>query len=232
MIGLPTSVISSTSSRSTTASRASSAVSLARQPRTTFVSSLSPPGFIITYETRLMRSSPKRICGFIAPAEASTSPVRRSQRCPATVVEPTSNAIPYAASWKPGQSAVTCVPSWTATVTLHAFAPCNTVSLARSERCSVGRTCASNPRPVNSHSRSSASRRRVRSLAGRARSGSATSTRYSRTTGSTSIGCASASLRTTWRYTWLSGGTSMTTSPASRAVQPSRLPVASDRPAA
>ena len=41
-----------------------------------------------------MRSSPKRICGFISPADASTSPVVRSQRCPATVVEPTSKAMP------------------------------------------------------------------------------------------------------------------------------------------
>ena len=94
MTGLPTSVTSRMSSRSTSADDASSAVSFARQPRTTFVRSFSAPGWSITYETRLMRSSPKRICGFIAPAEASTSPVARSQRWPATVVEPTSNAIP------------------------------------------------------------------------------------------------------------------------------------------
>ena len=74
MIGLPTTVSSRMSSRSTPASFASSAVSFARQPRTARVSSFSEPGCIITYETRLIRSSPKRICGFIAPAEASTSP--------------------------------------------------------------------------------------------------------------------------------------------------------------
>ena len=102
MIGLPTSVISRMSSRETPASFASSAVSFARQPRTARVSSFSEPGFIITYETRLIRSSPKRICGFISPAEASTSPVARSQRCPATVVEPMSKAMPYDVSWKPG----------------------------------------------------------------------------------------------------------------------------------
>ena len=61
---------------------ASSAVSFARQPRTARVSSFSAPGFIITYETRLIRSSPKRICGFIAPAEASTSPVREVAEVP------------------------------------------------------------------------------------------------------------------------------------------------------
>ncbi len=94
MIGLPTKVTSRMSSRATSAVVASSAVSLATQPRTALVSSFSPPSLSITYETRLMRSSPKRICGFISPAEASTSPVSRSQRCPATVVEPMSNAIP------------------------------------------------------------------------------------------------------------------------------------------
>ena len=45
-------------------------------------------------ETRLIRSSPKRICGFIRPMEAFTSPVARSQRWPAMVVEPTSMARP------------------------------------------------------------------------------------------------------------------------------------------
>ena len=48
MIGLPTSVISRMSSREMPASFASSAVSLARQPRTARVSSFSEPGFIIT----------------------------------------------------------------------------------------------------------------------------------------------------------------------------------------
>ena len=57
------------------ASRQSSAVSFARQPRTARVSSFSEPALSITYETRLIRSSPNRICGFISPAEASTSPV-------------------------------------------------------------------------------------------------------------------------------------------------------------
>ena len=82
MIGLPTSVTSRMSSRETPASFASSAVSFARQPRTARVSSFSEPGFIITYETRLIRSSPKRICGFISPAEASTSPVREVAEVP------------------------------------------------------------------------------------------------------------------------------------------------------
>ncbi|MEJ7719541.1 MAG: hypothetical protein WKF58_03465 [Ilumatobacteraceae bacterium] len=66
--------------------------------RITEVSAASPPGFIITYETRLIRSSPNRICGFILPLVATTSPDVRSQRCAATVVEPTSTAMPYAVS--------------------------------------------------------------------------------------------------------------------------------------
>ena len=105
MIGLPTSVISSTSSRSTPRSRASSAVSLARQPRTTFVSSFSPARVhhhvrdaahevLAEADLRVHRARPRR-----APRRCA-----RSHRWPATVVEPTSNAIPYAASWKPGQT--------------------------------------------------------------------------------------------------------------------------------
>ena len=96
MTGFPTIVTSRTSVRSMPASRHSSAVSFARQPRTARVSSFSEPALSMTYETRLIRSSPKRICGFISPADATTSPVRRSHRWPATVVEPTSNAMPYA----------------------------------------------------------------------------------------------------------------------------------------
>jgi hypothetical protein len=64
-----------------------------------------------------MRSSPKRICGFITPALASTDPSVRFTRCPAMVVEPTSIATPNARSWKPGQTAMTSRPAWTATVT-------------------------------------------------------------------------------------------------------------------
>ena len=82
MIGLPTSVTSRTSRRSISAARASSAVSFARQPRTALVSSRSEPGLSITYETRLMRSSPNLICGFISPAEASTSPVEEVAEMP------------------------------------------------------------------------------------------------------------------------------------------------------
>ena len=64
---------------------------------------LRAPGFIIAYETRLIRSSPKRICGFIAPAEATTSPLTRSQRCAAIVVEPMSKASPKASRGNPAR---------------------------------------------------------------------------------------------------------------------------------
>ena len=48
MIGFPTSVTSRMSVRSISAAVASSAVSFARQPRTTFVSSFSDPGLSMT----------------------------------------------------------------------------------------------------------------------------------------------------------------------------------------
>ena len=61
MIGLPTRVSSRTSSRVASASWQSSPIRPSIAARTEEVSSTSPPGFIITYDTRLMRSSPKRI---------------------------------------------------------------------------------------------------------------------------------------------------------------------------
>ena len=94
MIGLPTATRSSTSSRSTPASSVSRPTSSSTADCTASVSCDPPSGFIITYETRLIRSSPKRICGFIAPAVASTSPEPSSQRWPAMVVDPTSTATP------------------------------------------------------------------------------------------------------------------------------------------
>ena len=69
------------------------------------------------YETRLIRSSPKRICGFITPADATTSPLVRSHRCAAMVVEPMSTANPKAVSCRPGQTPMICFSPWTATVT-------------------------------------------------------------------------------------------------------------------
>src|SRR3546814_2677671 len=66
-----------------------------------------------------MRSSPKRICGFISPEEATTSPHERLQRWPAMVVVPMSKAMPKLWSWKPGQIAVITWPRCTATVTCH-----------------------------------------------------------------------------------------------------------------
>ena len=89
-----------------TPDRTARAIRSLSAPRIAAVSSCWPPGFIITYDTRLIRSSPKRICGFINPAEASTSPLARSQRWPATVVEPTSMATPYSSSKKPGHTPV------------------------------------------------------------------------------------------------------------------------------
>ena len=87
MIGLPTRVTSRISSGVAPPCSAASRSRSRTAARTAAVISCSPPGFIITYETRLMRSSPNRICGFMAPADATTSPVVRSQTCAAIVVE-------------------------------------------------------------------------------------------------------------------------------------------------
>ncbi len=76
------------------ASPATWPISVLTALRTAWVISVAPPEFIIEYETRLIRSSPKRICGFITPADALTSPVIRSQRWQAMVVEPISKAAP------------------------------------------------------------------------------------------------------------------------------------------
>ena len=80
MIGLPTTTRSWTLVRSAPACSQSSPTKSSMAPRTAEVSSASPPGFIITYDTLLMRSSPKRICGFIRPDAAATSPVASSSR--------------------------------------------------------------------------------------------------------------------------------------------------------
>ena len=117
MIGLPTSTTSSSVSRPVPARSASSPMSSSSAVRTASVRWRSPPGFIITYDTRLMRSSPKRICGFMRPALASTSPLVRSHRWPAIVVDPMSTATPNAASTKPGQIATSRSHSSIATVT-------------------------------------------------------------------------------------------------------------------
>ena len=99
MIGLPTNASSRMLARSTPASRASPVTSAFNAALTARVISPAPSGWSIAYDTRLMRSSPNRICGFITPDEASSSPLARRTRCPASVVEPTSIATPYRSSW-------------------------------------------------------------------------------------------------------------------------------------
>ena len=149
MIGLPTIASSRISRAGRSAASASPATSLASADRTARVISAAPSGWSIAYETRLMRSSPKRICGFITPFEARTEPSARSARCPAIVVEPTSIATPNARSWKPGQTALSQRPSWTATVTLY--------SPASSAGWRARMTCRSVSSPVRPHSAARAS---------------------------------------------------------------------------
>ncbi len=94
MIGLPTRASSRIAARLIPARFASVASRPSSALRTAFVISSAPSGCIIAYETRLIRSSPKRICGFMTPALASTDPSARFARWPAIVVEPMSIATP------------------------------------------------------------------------------------------------------------------------------------------
>ena len=155
MIGLPTMVISRTSVGSISACSTTSTISSLIAWRTTSISCFSPPGFIMMYDTRLIRSSPKRICGFIRPALATTSPLVSSQRCAAIVVEPTSKAMPYRCSLKPGQIATMRSAFLTATVTWRlplVSAPCNACT-----------TCNSQLRFRSAHSLSNARNKRCKS---------------------------------------------------------------------
>ena len=94
MIGLPTSASSRISAGLMPARFASEASSPSSALRTAAVISPAPSGCIIAYETRLIRSSPNRICGFITPVLARTAPSARLARWPAIVVEPMSMATP------------------------------------------------------------------------------------------------------------------------------------------
>ncbi len=84
MIGFPTATRSWMRARNSAGAMSrpdpSSSIMASIAPRTAPVSSATPSGFIITYDTRLIRSSPNRIWGFIVPAPATTSPVARSTR--------------------------------------------------------------------------------------------------------------------------------------------------------
>ena len=132
MIGLPTITISRILSTVVAALDANSRTRSLSAARITVVSSTSPPLFIITYETRLIKSSPKRICGFITPALLKISPVVRSHKWPATVVEPMSIAMPYIAPTKPGHAAVIIPASDTsAPRAMATVAPPSPLSIAR-----------------------------------------------------------------------------------------------------
>ena len=116
-----------------------------------------------------MRSSPKRICGFIMPFEETTSPLDRAQRCAAMVVEPTSMASPQISSRYPGQSAMISRSRCTATV--------RDQLPSRSAGCRPEVTRVSQDSPVRFHCSFSASLSRVRSLLASWRRASSTSTK-------------------------------------------------------
>ena len=78
MIGLPTSASSRISARLIAGPHRERRRSARRAPcAPRRVISPAPSGCIIAYETRLIRSSPKRICGFITPSLARTAPSAR-----------------------------------------------------------------------------------------------------------------------------------------------------------
>ncbi len=142
---------------------------------------LRAPGFIITYDTRLIRSSPKRICGFIAPAEASTSPVREVAEVAGdggrADVERDAVARRRGTRARRRDRRRRRAPRRSpprARLRLSSRAGVRLDRAAGPARWR-GRS-ASQERSVSPHSRSSASRSRVRSLVGEARSGSSTST--------------------------------------------------------
>ena len=133
------------------------------------------------------------------------------------MVEPTSNATPYTRSRSPGQTATTSRPDRTATVTPR---------LPRSSAgCSVGQHGVVDLQPGELPL---LRERRAAAVAGR-RSRPPSSARPPRRsagaiTGSTGTSSRPASLRTTWRCTWLDSGTSITTSSRICAAHPSRRP--------
>ena len=109
MTGFMTKVSSTMSSRATPAASAASRARSFSASRTVRVISAAPPGVIMAWLTRLIRSSPNRICGFIRPVDAATAPVRRSHRCAAMVVEPRSTASPYTGAVRsPGHRPMIC----------------------------------------------------------------------------------------------------------------------------
>ena len=126
--------------------------------RTTAVISPRRRGAAWRSETRLMRSSPKRICGFITPAEASTSPSARSRGGRRWWSSRRRWRRPGARSWKPGQIAMTLPRRG------RRRSPCSRPRERRLERLHDVRGRRS--RPFSAHSRSSASNRR-REVAGR-----------------------------------------------------------------
>ena len=117
--GLPTKTSSTISSLFRPACFAATSISVCKPAITALVISAAPPGFMMPYDTRLIKSSPNLICGFIAPVEASTLPVTISHKCADMVVDPTSMATPAIWSFRPGQMATILCPSRSATVTCH-----------------------------------------------------------------------------------------------------------------
>ncbi len=170
-------------------------------------------GFIITYETRLIRSSPKRICGFISAGRGEDLAVGQvaevaGDRGRADVDR---DAVGRGRGG-PARPRSAARPSWTATVTRQL--PAAQRRLQGPEHAEVGRQVGQAPLALERLEEPG-------EVAGRG--------------GEVGLGdldvvepddrvelesrARRRLLRTTWRWTWLSGGTSITTSPRSVAVQ-------------
>ena len=174
MIGFPT-IASSRMSSTVTPARREAPRRGSRWPPGQPVISAAPPSWSIAYETRLMRSSPKRICGFITPSEARTAPSRGSRGGRRS--SSTRRRWPRRARDRGGPAR--CRDRAAVVDRDRDAVPARLEGGL--ERAMTSRSAS---RPRQAHSRSSAASRRARSPPGEARAGRSTSTSWSRTTGS------------------------------------------------
>ena len=146
--------------------RVTSALSAARTAR---VISPAPSGWSIAYETRLMRSSPNRICGFITPRRGEHLAVGEADQVPGERrrADVDRDAV---------QLLVVAGPDRGQRPARRGRPPSPRSRLRSSAGWSARTTCRSDSRPVSPHSRSSASNSRIRSPDGEASSGRSTST--------------------------------------------------------
>ena len=221
MIGLPTNVASRMSSRSMPTCRATSATR-------SLIAGAHGVGHLLrrrpgSSSRRRRGSSGLRRSGSAGssrPAEATTSPLdeiaqMRGDRRRADV---DGDAVDALVEARPDGDDLRCRRARRRSPSSRPGAAPAAAAAARAGR----RRARSAATRTRAPPRGAAGRRRGRACRAAALRRSAAARR-----GSSSMSCASAPLRTTWRCTWLSGGTSMTTSPWTCVEQDSRRPGAS-----